>query len=489
MSKLGVRFLALFLVLPLSVFALAPDSTKSVAVTPADSVQVTVTARSMLLAVLAWPFERILQPTFNAVLYPLRPPLEFVFDHDVIDRGMRLVSFGDSNQIMTYPTFNLRPGASSSLGASYYHNGLIGDTRKDFLGLQFNNYVNGDWDFKSSYSRKKLLETELAYSIRFTTRQNRDAGFAWDALSQNGFQYTDSSWELGGSISNPLAEHWSWDLSTGVEHKLYSQPIDAVPIIPTDAVTMAKFNQYDRGIYQHFWQYPIGLGINYDTKDSKYSPTQGQALRVSWMAVPVSIYDDPQLMTNWQSSRLDHSYHVFSLSYQYFLMIGQKQYELSRAESRANQTYLQNMSVQKTMELLSPEQWRETFLERKVIAVQFRMRQMGEFDPGGAPITAFQEMNGSMPLRGIARSYWDKNVYGLSCEYRWPLLRLVDGVVFNEYGLYGDSWMSPNFGNLKNSWGFGVRVRKPDLFLTRFQVGFHALHGVTLILTISPEFL
>ena len=42
--------------------------------------------------------------------------------------------------------------------------------------------------------------------------------------------------------------------------------------------------------------------------------------------------------------------------------------------------------------------------------------------------------------------------------------------------------------NLYNSWGFGVRVRKPDMYLFRVQFGFHGWHGFSLILTVAPEF-
>jgi hypothetical protein len=41
---------------------------------------------------------------------------------------------------------------------------------------------------------------------------------------------------------------------------------------------------------------------------------------------------------------------------------------------------------------------------------------------------------------------------------------------------------------LYNSWGFGVRVRRPDMYWFRLQLGFHGRHGVNLVLTIAPEF-
>ena len=48
-----------------------------------------------------------------------------------------------------------------------------------------------------------------------------------------------------------------------------------------------------------------------------------------------------------------------------------------------------------------------------------------------------------------------------------------------------DEW---SFSHFYNSWGFGIRVRMPNMYLFRVQFGFHGLHGVNLILTLAPEF-
>ena len=147
------------------------------------------------------------------------------------------------------------------------------------------------------------------------------------------------------------------------------------------------------------------------------------------------------------------------------------------------------MSLSKAMNLLRPEQIRQTLLERKVLATQIRFRQMWEAEEGQAPFYAFNGAGANSPLRGYADyRFADFAVLGISAEYRWPLDKLVDGVVFNEYTVLGDSWNNLQWQDMVNSWGFGIRVRKPDMFLTRFQFGFHGLHGFSMILTTSPEF-
>jgi outer membrane protein assembly factor BamA len=77
---------------------------------------------------------------------------------------------------------------------------------------------------------------------------------------------------------------------------------------------------------------------------------------------------------------------------------------------------------------------------------------------------------------------------GISIEYRWPIDRLVDGVIFDEYAMYGRKWYSFDSEKIVNSWGFGVRVRKPDMYFFRVQLGFHGLDGFVFICTIAPEF-
>ena len=42
--------------------------------------------------------------------------------------------------------------------------------------------------------------------------------------------------------------------------------------------------------------------------------------------------------------------------------------------------------------------------------------------------------------------------------------------------------------NYKNSWGFGIRVRRPDLFLFRFDVGIHGLSGAAFNLSVNTPY-
>jgi outer membrane protein assembly factor BamA len=310
-------------------------------------------------------------------------------------------------------------------------------------------------------------------------------------FAPNSYSYADTSWDFRAGFSNPLAGKWDWQFAFGVDHKRFSLPDLDVPLFTDPEAPQIDdeiFNWRNRGFYQEFYQYPMEFLVNYNSKDSRFIPTSGQWARLSWGYVPVSDYKGiPEEGSD--PNQYNHNYYAFNAVYQTYFLIGKKQYRLSKAENKANEKYLKSMNLKTTMDLLSPDQIRETLLERKVIALQFRMRQMWDVDPGGAPFIGFSQLGTTTPLRGYAGSVWDFNMYAVSCEYRWPMLELVDGVVFNEYGLLGRSWDNPQWENLRNSWGFGIRVRKPNMFLTRFQIGFHGLQGFNLIMTIQPEFI
>jgi outer membrane protein assembly factor BamA len=135
-----------------------------------------------------------------------------------------------------------------------------------------------------------------------------------------------------------------------------------------------------------------------------------------------------------------------------------------------------------------PENLVETLFERRVFAFQFRFQGVWELEKGGAPYSAFPALNARFPLRGYTDAWVAPFLMGLSAEYRWPVDRLVDGVVFDEYAMISDKVNHWSKDHLYNSWGFGVRVRKPDMFLFRLQFAFHSWHGISLIITIAPEF-
>jgi hypothetical protein len=60
--------------------------------------------------------------------------------------------------------------------------------------------------------------------------------------------------------------------------------------------------------------------------------------------------------------------------------------------------------------------------------------------------------------------------------------------LFNEYGVTGRSWEDIDYLKAKNSWGFGIRVRRPDIFLFRAEVGIHGFSGMVFNLSVDAPF-
>ena len=123
-----------------------------------------------------------------------------------------------------------------------------------------------------------------------------------------------------------------------------------------------------------------------------------------------------------------------------------------------------------------------------MLALQWRYLQYFEMEKGGMPALSFPRLNDRFPLRGYEQAWASLAITGISLEYRWPIDYYIDGVIFNEYAIFANEKGKFEFDNLRNSWGFGIRVRRPDMYFFRFQLGFHGIHGIHLVMTIAPEF-
>lgn len=443
---------------------------------------VEIDIRSKAIAVLAWPFEYVLQPVFGLLMYPMVPPLQYISENDLIDKGVRLISFGSKNEIFIYPTFNMKPGSASSIGAAFRYRNMI--FAPDYFVASQTLYANGDWQSRMRYSKSRLLGSEMWTGFSYKYNVDRDNGFT--IPHDKAIIFADTSFNYRVFLGNPLGKgsKWSWELTTGIDLMRTDLPDVEDSILSADH----PFGRYQRGIYQDFNQYPVGLALAYDTRDFSAAPTSGSKFNANVYRVWVSDYSGPN-SENIFDSRSNHDFTAIELKWQHYLLIGKQQYAMTTHEGKENLRQIRNMSLSKAMAMFQPEQIRQTLLERKVIVTQIRFRQMWEDEEGMAPYTAFSRLGGSYPLRAYPDGrFTDYATIGLSNEYRWPVDRLVDGVVFNEYGIYSRSWQNFSSRDLVNSWGFGIRVRKPDFFLTRLQFAFHGTQGISMIMTINPAY-
>jgi hypothetical protein len=112
--------------------------------------------QGMAVELIKWPLEHIVQPVFNTLLLPIKPPLRYTFEKKVVERGVDLLTFGRQNNINIFPTMKLLSGRNTSLGLSYIHRSLFYKNRDRFT-LKYRGMLDRDWTLSSSYQKKRFF--------------------------------------------------------------------------------------------------------------------------------------------------------------------------------------------------------------------------------------------------------------------------------------------------------------------------------------------
>lgn len=492
--------LAFFAVLAVA----APDASAD-SVAPTDSVAsvdsvaqadtATVDTGSFWSRYVVWSFEHLVQPTLNAIVYPIAQPIRYAFDNGVIETSVDLITFGEKRNVLLYPIMNLKPGNSTMLGFTYRHRSIF--LGKDYVVVSPQYFANGDWYLDLRYTKHELFGTKLFGGVRFRQYWDSDAQFIIPG-SKESFVMPDSSTVLDFRTGFPLAldGRLSLELSGRVDFRRYDFPNKSQDSILIDD----KFYAGDRGLYQHYMQYPVEASILFDNLDFPYTPSRGTRMQLSARYVFVGDYDGISRadLSNAQGARAsrsiedggqNHDYMRTELMLQHYFYFGKAEtFHFTRKEARQNRRFYTDFNWDAALRMWRPENVRETLFERRVIALQYRLVDLWEMEQGYAPVDAFTWVGPRFPFRGYSSAWSARHVMSLSMEYRWPIDYYVDGVLFNEYMMHAPGFTEWSFDRFYNSWGFGVRVRRPDMYWFRVQLGFHGLHGVNLVLTIAPEF-
>ena len=443
--------------------------------------------------IISWPFIHVIQPVFGMLVYPIAAPLHYAIDNGVADKAVDLITFGEKRNILIYPVFNLKPGSSTMIGVCYRHRNLL--LQGDYMVFEGHYYANSDVDVKLRYSKQSLFGQKMYGGVHMNVYLDRDNGFILPGTKES-FRQADTTVNLGAQLGFPLTESRNWNFSLGGEILYHDADFtDTKDSVLDDA----KFPIEDRGLYQTLLEFPFYVNLVFDNLDFPYAPSRGQRLSLRASYVIVSEYGgianrDLTLaglhrVGDLKDGGKNHDFVSIDAFYQIYFFIGRaEQYVLSAKEGRKTRKFYTDFSWSEVMRVWRPENLVETLFEHRVLAFQFRFQGVWEMEKGGAPYSAFPALNARFPLRGYTDAWVSPFLMGLSAEYRWPVDRLVDGVVFDEYAVISDKVNHWSKKHLYNSWGFGVRVRKPDMYLFRMQFAFHSWHGISLILTIAPEF-
>lgn len=441
-----------------------------------------------------WTFNHIIQPVLNGLIFPIAAPLHYTVKNGVLEKSVELITFGENRNIMIYPSFNLKPGSNTLIGANYRHRGFLMD--KDYFVAQGSYFANGDMSLAMRYTKHSLFDSRFFGGIRLNMNLDRDASFMLPETKER-FTQPDSSVAVSFRLGAPISESMNWN----IEFWGTIRANDASLPDNRDSILIDKvYPIEDRGLYQKGMQYPLGVSLFYDNLDYPYAPSKGVRIGLigSYNIVPKYDgirYEDLGIMgpkDEWtlKDGGKNHDYIKTEFLYQQYFFLGStvKQYILTPSEARKTRRFYTDFNWDEAMRIWRPENVKNTLLERRVIALQYRLIDLWEMEEGGAPFNAFPKLNARTPLRGYGNSWSSHHIMVLNCEYRWPVDRFVDGVIFNEYAMISPTITDWSFDKFYNSWGFGIRVRQPNMYLFRLQFGFHGLHGMNLVMTIAPEF-
>jgi hypothetical protein len=433
-----------------------------------DSSVVEVERANPLLTVVLWPFVHIVHPAIEFMIYPVIPPLIYVSRENLIDKGINLITFGDKKQIMIYPKIGMQVGAASNISFAYKHSNLILD--RDYLSFSPSLYVNADWEATFSYKKNNILNSSVYSGFRAKYGEFGNSGFK--DLYGDTYSFADSSVHLNVSSGFSLIENWGLELGV-------SANINRFDFSNLNDIAIENTYTSNRGFYRNFEEYPLTLSLLHNSLDAQYSATRGNKFSLSYSYVPTTSY----------SGSKDHNYHVADGRITHYSLLGQKSYAMTVAESEINREKLKGLSLQEIIEILNPINIKEDILDRKVLVTQLKARYMVEENEGMAPFTAMSKLGGNFPLRAYTDGFFAAPlVAGVSAEYRWPIDRYADALIFNEYGIYGEDFSDLSVSGIKNSYGFGFRIRLPNMFIARFALALHGLQGITIIFTTGPEY-
>ncbi len=422
------------------------------------------------LEIVTWPVEKVLVPGVKGALYPLKPPLRYFLTENVIDRTMDLMSFGGEDQFMIYPTLLLSTGTRSSTGLTLRYQSPFGRSG-DRLNSFYNFHVNGDWRWRSYYYHNKIQGSKLNTRLTYSMNRVKNASLNQPETNKVWF-YADSSHIVGFSASYPLP--FFPETRFGLGYTLRDNHFGEAPPQEDELVSpffVSDDGLIDRGFNRHWMGHVGTVSLSRDTRNNVHIPISGSLLETDWY---------------YHFASRDYDYHKFSLTWSGYFKLGSEEYEMNSAEEREQ---FKDLDLKKMLGNMEYRKLREQVFTRKVVAVQIHLVQSFEVDGNNAPHYALNTLGNQTPMRGYSGSrFKDLAVAAVSMEYRFPLMRLVDGVLFNEYGNKGSGLTEIDYLASRNSWGFGVRVRRPDLSLFRVQLGFHGLQGAVLNLSVDSPY-
>lgn len=423
------------------------------------------------LQALTMPVELVLVPVVKAAIYPTKPPLRYILNENVIDRTIQLISFGDREQVMLYPTINLAPGTGSYTGLTLRHRALFGRPTERMVAMG-NIYVNGDWKFRCYLTGSELFGSgfDSKVVIQFNRMKNTSI---YQPGTNVTWAYADTSNVISASLGHRLIEQLGAKTSFIFRDNHYSKAPPGGDSLVSDFFRdgSGRLDPSSRGLEKDWHDRILTFGLFRDTRNNENIPLDGSDFKFNW---------------HYHFTDANHDFHGWEGLWTKYYKLGKERYEITGEEERAAGP----MNIKKILKQIEIKKLREQIFSRKVVALHAYAAQSYELDGNRMPTYGLMTLGNDTPLRGYGGArFRDYTVASLGAEYRFPVMRLMDGMLFNEYGVFGRSWDKFDIAdNLRNSWGFGINVRRPDIFLFRVHAGFHGLTGIQLNMSVDTYY-
>lgn len=464
--------------------AAVPDSAKSASDSSSDSA---ATAKKIFeyssnpaMQILTWPADVVFVPLVKGAIFPFRAPLRYFLNESVIDRTIELISFGADKRLMIYPTMNLGPGTGSTVGFTFRDRAIFGRP-SETLVMRGNVYVNGDWKYRGYVTASQLAGT--AFDAKMSGQLIRVKNSSVNQPGTGNFlYYSDSTNIFGLEVGHRLFEQLNartiyyyrgnhFGPSPSQQDPLTSLFFrDGVPEAAGRPDSVLLYMR-SRGLNQDFADHVLSFGLTRDTRNNENITLSGSNLSLGW---------------DYHFTQEQHDFHRWEAEWAGFYKLGKETYEISAAEERK----AGGMNIKKILEKMEVQKLKQELFNRKVVALHAYAVQSYEVPGNRMPFYGLNTLGNDTPIRGYSGNrFRDYAVLGFSGEYRFPLMRLVDGVIFNEYGVYGSSMEKIDFlETLRNSWGFGIHVRRPDIQLFRIELGFHGYQGIEFNMSVETVY-
>jgi hypothetical protein len=424
-----------------------------------------------MLQLATFPVELVLVPTVKLLIYPTKAPLRYMLNENVIDRTINLISYGEGDKVMIYPTINLAPGTGSYTGLTFRHQSIFGRPTERLVAFG-NLYVNGDWKFRSYINAQEILGT--GFTSKTSIGLNRVKNTSVNQPGTSSFWYfSDTSVTFTTNVGHRVIEKFALRGGFSYRDNHYG---NAPP--QEDSITSGFFKN-DSGVID-----PVSRGLNDSWQDRSFSVALGRDTRNNENIPLAGSYFNT--IYHYHFTNANHDYQGWESILTNYFKLGKEKYEVYVPPDKKSSA----TGVRKVLERMDLENLKNELFNRKVLVTHLYAAQSFEVEGNRMPVYGLQTLGNDTPMRGYSGSrFRDYAVFSAGAEYRFPILRLVDGMMFNEYGIYGRSWDKIDvLDNVKNSWGFGIRVRRPDIFLFRLQLGFHGAQGIQVNMSVDEPY-